>query len=139
MKNSISKLVAFVGALTLTSGAQAASGLVENFGCRGAFSNVEFSDLSGDPSGIFVKVDEHGVPKFYSYEGGVFIGHVTVELDTDSFLVLSVTFAEFEGSESLVKLTCEENNLRYEARNWGSGSLKRLSPSQEFELTNGIG
>ena len=109
-------------------------GLVENFICRGSYSNVEFSEESGDGSGIFFQIDDVGRPKFHSWEGEVFRAKLRVEVDMADLLILSATFDEIEGDESLLRFRCRQASVEFESRDWGKESLRKLNKSEAEEL-----
>lgn len=105
-----------------------------SFGCRGAYSNVEFSSESGDGSGVFLRIRSDRDVTFHSWEGGVFKARTKVLSDTHDRLNLELSFEEFANDSSELTLVCQDGILSMNGQNWGNSVLRRLSAQEASEM-----
>ena len=94
------------------------------WGCDGWFNNVEFSDESGDGSGVEVQIKGGQLIKFNSWEGGVLEGKPSNTRNNVNSLTAKIRFAEFPDQSSLVSFSCRDGSLRIVSDSFGSAALR---------------
>ena len=105
------------------------------FGCIGAYSNVSFSEESGDGSGLFVSIAESGHITWKYYEGSISLGNVTVKKRSADSISATVRYVDYpsEPSSSVV-LKCKNGRLSAVSANIGNLSLRKLTATEAAEL-----
>lgn len=108
---------------------------VKTFECLGAYSNVSFSDESGDASGLFINIRSVEDIKWIYYEGGPSRGRVKPAFVTGN----SIEGAVFYGGDvfsdsSTFTLTCSGRGVAVSTDGFGTLNLRKLSRSQAAEL-----
>lgn len=107
----------------------------QDFSCIGAFSNVSFSEESGDGSGLFIRIGKSGPITWQYYEGSVASGIVDVnERSTNRILATLRYVDDPEGATSNVVLNCSAGNLTLTSDNLGKLALQKLTAKQAAEL-----
>jgi len=105
------------------------------FGCVGAYSNVSFSEESGDGSGLFLRISKAGSITWKYYEGGISRGIVKVSKRTADRITASVRYADYPSQPpSSVVLTCKDGRLSASSNHIGDLPLRRLTAKQADEL-----
>lgn len=105
------------------------------FGCIGAYSNVSFSEESGDGSGLFVRIGRSGPITWKYYEGGISRGNVTVSKRSADRISATVRYVDYPNeAPSAVVLKCKAGKLSASSANIGNLSLRRLTAKQAGEL-----
>lgn len=105
------------------------------FGCIGAYSNVSFSEESGDGSGLFVRIGKSGSITWKYYEGGISRGNVTVNKRSADRISATVHYVgDSNDAPSNVVLKCNAGKLSASNANIGNLTLRRLTPKQAAEL-----
>lgn len=115
--------------------APAATPSKAEFACIGAFSNVSFSQESGDGSGLFIRIARTGQITWKYYEGSISRGEVKViKLSTDR-ISAAVRYADYPNQpSSSVVLICKAGKLSVQSAHTGNLSLQRLTSKQAEEL-----
>lgn len=94
--------------------------------CDGWYTNVQFSEESGDGSGVDLRIANGELTTFNSWEGGVFEGNPTNSTIDGSRLKAKIEFAEFPDQDaSDVSLTCANGKLQFASSSWTSGALRK--------------
>lgn len=105
------------------------------FGCIGAYSNVSFSDESGDGSGLFVRMAESGQITWVYYEGSISRGSVAVQTRSEDSIVATVTYMDDpNGPSTSVVLRCKNGRLSASSANFGEITLRKLTATEAAEL-----
>lgn len=105
------------------------------FGCIGAYSNVSFSEESGDGSGLFVRIGKSGPITWKYYEGGILGGNVKVDKRSSEGISATVRYVDFpDEPPSAIVLKCSAGKLLASSANIGNLSLRRLTAQQAAEL-----
>jgi len=105
------------------------------FGCIGAYSNVSFSEGSGDGSGLFVRIGKSGSITWKYYEGGISRGNVKVNKRSADRISATVRYVGYPNEPlSTVVLECRAGKLSASSANIGNLSLRRLTAKQAAEL-----
>lgn len=105
------------------------------FGCIGAYSNVSFSEESGDGSGLFVRIRKSGSITWKYYEGGISRGNVKVNKRSADRISATVRYVDDPNEPpSAVVLKCNAGTLSASSANIGNFSLRRLTAKQAAEL-----
>lgn len=105
------------------------------FGCIGAYSNVSFSEESGDGSGLFVRIGKSGPITWKYYEGGILTGNVKVDRRSSEGISATVRYVDFpDEPPSAVVLKCSAGKLLASSANIGNLSLRRVTAQQAAEL-----
>lgn len=105
------------------------------FGCIGAYSNVSFSEESGDGSGLFVRIGRSGPITWKYYEGGISRGEVKVNKRSADHISATVRYVDYPNEPpSTVVLKCKAGKLSASSSNIGNLSLRRLTAKQAAEL-----
>lgn len=105
------------------------------FGCIGAYSNVSFSEESGDGSGLFVRIGKSGPITWKYYEGGVVTGNVKVDKRSSDGISATVRYVDSpDGLPSAIAFKCSAGKLLVSSANIGNLSLRRLTAQQAAEL-----
>lgn len=106
-----------------------------DFGCIGAFSNVSFSEESGDGSGLFIRIGKSGKITWKYYEGGISRGNVKVNKRSAESISATVRYVDYPSEPpSSVVLKCKRGQLSASSVNIGNLSLRRLTTKQAAEL-----
>ena len=105
------------------------------FGCIGAYSNVSFSEESGDGSGLFVRIGKSGQITWKYYEGGISRGNVKVNKRSADSISATVSYVDYPSEPpSSVVLKCRGKQLSASSAHIGNLSLRRLTAKQAAEL-----
>lgn len=105
------------------------------FGCIGAYSNVLFSEESGDGSGLFVRIGRSGQITWKYYEGGISRGDVKVNKRSADSISATVRYLDYPSEPpSSVVLKCKGKKLSASSANIGNLSLRRLTAKEAAEL-----
>lgn len=107
----------------------------QQFSCVGAYSEVSFSEDSGDGSGLFVRISKSGQVKWLYYEGGVSRGEVAIERLTKDSIDATVRYPDYpEQPPSPVGFRCNSGKLSVKDDSGGWRSLRQLNEMQAAEL-----
>jgi hypothetical protein len=110
--------------------------LAENeFECLGAYSNVSFSEESGDGSGLFIRIVNSRQISWKYYEGGVSRGEVKVNEVSPGRITASVRYPDYPSQPpSSFVLTCSDGNVSVSGENIGDLSLRKLTSTEASDL-----
>lgn len=107
------------------------------FSCVGPYSNVSFSEESGDGSGLFVRIGNEGLITWKYFEGSIASAQVEITERYDNVVSASVQYInDPDQPPSLVKLRCDGGRVIVSGDNMDLLSLEKLTASQAAELDN---
>ena len=94
--------------------------------CNGWYTDVEFSEESGDGSGLEILIEKGKLVKLNSWEGAVFEGSPTNLSNDEKQIKANIDFAESPEQESApISFACANGDLRVTSTSWDSDLLRK--------------
>lgn len=110
-------------------------GTRSQFACRGPYSNVDFSDESGDGSGTFVRIDDNGNVRMVFWEGGQSVAKVTTTSRSAETLNLRIGFPDEPMQVATGTLSCRGGAVDFVSGELGHDErLPRISEAAAKKL-----
>lgn len=106
----------------------------KDFQCIGPYSNVTFSEESGDGSGIFLRVVKNNDISLIVWEGSVSTGKLEVINNSYNSLSGIVKFSQNPDDIMPITLICRGDHIEALRKNSNNTTLKRINERQASEL-----
>lgn len=105
------------------------------FKCVGAYSDVSFSEESGDGSGLFVRISDAGEVTWLYYEGGASVGEVTTSNRSADEMSATVRYPSYPSqAPSSVEFHCNDGKLTVQGEHIRQSVLRKLTEKEAGEL-----
>jgi hypothetical protein len=119
------------------SSSLAADESTPKFSCVGAYSDVNFSEESGDGSGILGIIGKVGPSRITIWEGGPSEALPVVTSSSASKLQLSLRFPDYPEQKSRATLGCRGGKLHFQSADMGyNTTLASITKKELAELTS---
>ncbi|QDM41461.1 hypothetical protein [Altererythrobacter sp. TH136] len=102
------------------------------FACTGAYSNVGFSEESGDGSGVVAIMQGGGAPKFIYWEGGPSPANAAVTSVSAQTMKVALSFPDFPDQKSNAILECRGSRLLFRSSDLGHNDELQLITEREL-------
>jgi hypothetical protein len=105
------------------------------FACSGAYSNVSFSEESGDGSGVVAIVQGSGETEFIFWEGGPSTANAVLTSISEHTMSLALSFPDYPAQEADAALECRGSRLLFRSSELGhNDELRRITPQELADL-----